>query len=395
MAAGVPSLFVHRENCAGGRFIEAWDRRFNSAAAPPEDALVDQNLKPMKNQELQFGVNHELTPQILIGARFIWKDLLRAIEDVGVLVPGVGEEFYIANPGEGVTTEIGDLPYAKPTREYDALELNFEKRFAERWSLRAYYTLSRLWGNYSGLANSDENNNFGDPMQPVTTGGRRAPNVSRLYDVPGSMYDQNGDLVYGRLATDRTHQLGAQFLYSFDFGLSVGLNQYIGSGTPISTIGKIPNNNFFYPYGRGDLGESRIAWRAVVPVQLVGMAGLVGALGQKQVEAAVGQDVREHGKNMRKIVPDVQFNRHARLQGISCRQQGVVQKQFGIRHLNEQRGQARVIAKGRGNVGIVRVPAGGQPGFHFFQNDGMKQVALFRVGDKGGAGPAHSGGWGS
>jgi len=62
--------------------------------------------------------------------------------------------------------------------------------------------------------------------------------------------------VPGRLATDRTHQLGAQFLYNLDMGLTLGVNQYIGSGTPISTIGKIPNNNFFYPYGRGDLGDT-------------------------------------------------------------------------------------------------------------------------------------------
>ena len=62
--------------------------------------------------------------------------------------------------------------------------------------------------------------------------------------------------MYGRLATDRTHQFGGQFLYSFPFGFNVGVNQYIGSGTPISTMGSIPSNNAFYPYGRGDVGET-------------------------------------------------------------------------------------------------------------------------------------------
>jgi hypothetical protein len=254
------NTIFERPECGAGTFIELVDQRPNAVdqAAWNEVGvpLVDPDLKPMASWEAQVGVDHQLTDLIQVGARVVHKEVDRAIEDVGFLLPGVGNVYIIANPGEGVTTEIGDLPYAKPTREYDALELSFEKRFTDNWSLRAYYTLSRLWGNYSGLANSDENNSFGDPMLPVTTGGRRAPNVSRLYDVPGSMYDQNGELVYGRLATDRTHQLGAQFLYSFDFGLSVGLNQYIGSGTPISTIGKIPNNNFFYPYGRGDLGTT-------------------------------------------------------------------------------------------------------------------------------------------
>jgi hypothetical protein len=240
--------------------IEAVDRRINSADPAIWEAigipLVDPDIKPMENWEAQIGVDHQLTPDIQLGARYVHKEVDRAIEDVGLLVPGVGEVYVIANPGEGITTGIGDLPYAKPTREYDALELTFDKRFSNNWSLRAYYTLSRLYGNYSGLANSDEQNNIGSPRNAAGTGGRRSPNVSRLYDVPGSMYDQNGDFVYGELATNRTHQLGAQFLYSFPFGFSVGVNQYVGSGTPISTIGRIPINNFFYPYGRGDLGET-------------------------------------------------------------------------------------------------------------------------------------------
>ena len=249
-----------RPECLAGTFIEFIDQRPNAVDQAAWEhsgvPLVDPNLKPMENWEVQIGVDHQLTPNIAVGARVVHKEINRAIEDAGFLLPGVGNVYVISNPGEGVTTEIGDLPYPKPVREYDALELTFEKRYSDNWSLRAYYTLSRLWGNYSGLANSDEMNYIGDPMLPTTTGGRRAPNVSRLYDVPGSMYDQNGDLVYGRLATDRTHQLGAQFLYNFDFGLAVGVNQYVGSGTPVSTIGKIPNNNFFYPYGRGDLGDT-------------------------------------------------------------------------------------------------------------------------------------------
>jgi outer membrane receptor protein involved in Fe transport len=62
--------------------------------------------------------------------------------------------------------------------------------------------------------------------------------------------------VYGNLATDRTHQLGVQFLYSFNFGLSVGLNQYLGTGTPVQEIATVPINSYFYPKGRGNLGET-------------------------------------------------------------------------------------------------------------------------------------------
>ena len=78
-----------------------------------------------------------------------------------------------------------------------------------------------------------------------------------MFDWPNIMYDANAEPVYGRLATDRTHQLRAQFLYSFNFGLSLGVTQYVGSGTPRSELAEIasPNSGFF-PYGRGNLGET-------------------------------------------------------------------------------------------------------------------------------------------
>ncbi|MCK5376271.1 MAG: hypothetical protein KAJ97_04255, partial [Acidobacteria bacterium] len=248
-----------RPQCPAGTFIEAVDQLPNAADPAVWEALgyplIDPDLKPMQTWEAQLGLDHQLTPTSQLGARYVHKELVRTVEDVGLVVPDIGLIYVIGNPGEGITTGIGDLPYAGPVREYDALELTFDKRFANHWSLRVYYTLSRLWGNYSGLANSDEMWSVGNPLNPAGTGGRRSPNVSRLWDAPGSMYDQNGDLVFGRLPTDRTHQLGAQLVYSFPFGLNLGLTQYAGSGAPISTQGTIVGG-WFYPYGRGDLGET-------------------------------------------------------------------------------------------------------------------------------------------
>jgi hypothetical protein len=209
----------------------------------------------METWEAQLGVEHQLTATSQLGLRLVHKEIERTIEDVGLIVPGIGWIYAIGNPGEGITTGIGDVPYGDPVRDYDALELTFDKRFADNWSLRAYYTLSRLWGNYSGLANADEMDVLGDPLNPENTGARLDPNISLLWDDPGMMYDENGDLVYGRLPTDRTHQLGAQFLYSAPFGLSIGVNQYVGSGAPLSTQGELLGGPF-YPYGRGDLGET-------------------------------------------------------------------------------------------------------------------------------------------
>ena len=105
------------------------------------------------------------------------------------------------------------------------------------------YTYSELWGNYSGLASSDED-------------GRVSPNVNRFFDHIENSYDANQQLVYGALGTDRPHALKAQLLYRFPFKLSVGVNQYIASGIPISEEGRVPTNIPFFPYGRNNLGRT-------------------------------------------------------------------------------------------------------------------------------------------
>ncbi len=251
-----------RPVCGAGTFIEAVDRRHNAADPAEWEAigvpLVDPDIKPMENYEYQIGVDHQLNSDIQLGARLVHKELKRSIEDIGFLYPGIGEVYVIGNPGEGITAGATDegLFFPKPQRDYDALEFTFDKRFADNWSLRAYYTLSRLYGNYSGLANSDEMNAVYSPRAAVGAGARRSPNVSRLYDSVFGYYDENGDHVYGELPTNRTHQIGAQFLYSFPIGFNVGVNQYIGSGTPLTTYGTVPIGNEFYPYGRGDLGTT-------------------------------------------------------------------------------------------------------------------------------------------
>ena len=92
------------------------------------------------------------------------------------------------------------LPYPKAVRDYDALEVGVDKRFSNNWGLKGSYTLSRLYGNYSGLSQSDEN-------------GRTQPNIGRNFDYTVMSFDADGDAVFGRLATDRPHQFKLQGIY--------------------------------------------------------------------------------------------------------------------------------------------------------------------------------------
>jgi hypothetical protein len=238
------NTIAERPNCAAGNLIEPLDRRFNSAEDP--DAGIDPDLKPMKQYEFQLGLSHELKPNYVLGARVVRKQLANTIEDVGIVVPGIGEVYYIANPGEGISLELNDpsIPkFPKAKREYTALELSFQKRFSNNWALYASYTLSKLFGNYSGLASSDED-------------GRVSPNVNRFFDHIENTYDRNGDLVYGLLGTDRPHQFEAQFSYRFRWNMDLGLNQYAASGIPTSEEAFMGASIPFFPFGRANLDRT-------------------------------------------------------------------------------------------------------------------------------------------
>jgi hypothetical protein len=108
--------------------------------------------------------------------------------------------------------------------------------------VRASYTYSKLEGNYSGLASSDE---F----------GRNDPNVERYFDSLINGYDASGNLVVGPLNTDRPHAVEVQGLYRIPFGTTFGVNSSWRSGTPVSEevfwVG-VP----FFPNGRGNLGRT-------------------------------------------------------------------------------------------------------------------------------------------
>lgn len=227
-----------------GEFFFAADRRH--PANDPNDPTIEPNLKPLESNEATIGVEHLLGRNMSIGLRYVHKELKRTIEDSGIVVPGVGEVFFISNPGEGIATNIlgPDFPsQPRPTRDYDGLTVTFRKNFSNNWGLNANYTYSKLFGNYSGLASSDED-------------GRLSPNVNRFFDSLNGSFDANTQPVFGRLATDRPHQFKTQLIYTAKWGTTFGVDQRIASGTPVSTEYTVSPGLPFFPYGRGDMGRT-------------------------------------------------------------------------------------------------------------------------------------------
>jgi hypothetical protein len=217
-----------------GAFIENVDWR--TVANSTADNRVAPDLKPMKQHEFVAGGEYSLRHNVGLDVRYSRKRLDHTIEDVGTFDGAVGENYYIANPGEGIVKfplAIPGLPAfcpacpagPKATRNYDGLEVRVQKRLSHGWYASASYTYSRLWGNYSGLTSTDES-------------GRHSPNVNRYFDMPFMAFDSHGKAAMGLLPTDRPHTLkmfGSYRLKWWGMETTFGGNQVVYSGSPLTT----------------------------------------------------------------------------------------------------------------------------------------------------------------
>jgi hypothetical protein len=242
-----------------GDEIASWN---NLQMPVNEDGLwqgIDPDLRPFSSREITFSLERRLTSRLNAAVRFTDKTLLRTIEDIGVLDPNESEVYLIGNPGFGLTRNRqsvygGMTPdgqewlVPRATRRYRGLEFRLQGQVRD-YHLIGSYTLSRLHGNFAGLANSDE-------------GGRMDPSLSRSFDLPTYYFDSSGRQrnVEGRLATDRPHVFKAFAWREFPNRLgttAAGLTQVAMSGTPDSTTVLYLTAPTF-PYGRGDMGRTPV-----------------------------------------------------------------------------------------------------------------------------------------
>ena len=238
----------------GGSGISRCQYDFRIASNNPNstifDGKVDPNMLPFRQEEITAGFERELSSNYLFSARYTYKNVLSAIEDAGFPTPDGSEAYIIGNPGSGLHAEIAkQFGYAKtikPQRRYDALEIKLDRRFSKNYFYNVAYTYSRLYGNYSGLASSDE-------------AGRTSPGVNRFFDLPHLGFTAAGTPDNGRLATDRPHVFNAYGAYEVNWLGKGNATQFsmfttLQSGTPRTT--------FYNLYalavlsGRGNLGRT-------------------------------------------------------------------------------------------------------------------------------------------
>ena len=250
----------------------------------PESALnggsfgaVSPTLKGQYTNEVVAGLQYDVGYDIVLGAAYIHRNLGRVIEDIS---PNGGVDYIIGNPGDPTDSSVvkdlenkintlngqlktasgddkekiqeqkdkavndlalykGVQSFEKPRRDYNALQLTVTKRFSNNFVMLASYTYSRTVGNYPGLFSNSN--------------GQLDPNISSQYDLRELLLNRNGPL-----PTDRPHNLKITGSYNIPLGtagggITLGINYFMLSGTPIEVLGFHPsygtNETFILPRG--------------------------------------------------------------------------------------------------------------------------------------------------
>jgi hypothetical protein len=235
------------DQAAGGAY--AGSRNWRHTAF----TTINPDLHPMSQSETSIGLEKRITEDLSFSARGVYKHLIRAIEDVGVLEAdaegNMSEAYFQDNPGFGYTRPVSQggkmldayWPCPKAKREYLGLNLELAKRFSNNWQGGVSYTLSRITGNYGGINSQDETTRWG-------------ANQNRYFDLWFERYDLHGKPLDGAQPYDRTHYFRVYGSYAFPFGLTVGVTGYGRSGFPRTT--SLPFNDMtVFPENYGDLGR--------------------------------------------------------------------------------------------------------------------------------------------
>jgi hypothetical protein len=221
--------------------------------------FIDPDAKLSFKDEFTVGYEYEVIRNTSVGLRYIYRNIGRALEDVGLYPStacdlgspgGCAFDTYVVTNPTAETQVIIDIPelenqgiaFENPSHTYNAIELTANRRFSDNWALIASYRWSRLHGGYEGFFRDDN--------------GQSDPALTSLYDFPTNdptysaigvpQFHYLGDIRYlgalgaGPLPLDRPHALKifGNYLWNSGFALGMGLNGI--SGKPLTAMAALP-----------------------------------------------------------------------------------------------------------------------------------------------------------
>ncbi|WP_374658989.1 TonB-dependent receptor plug domain-containing protein [Inhella sp.] len=251
-----------------GKGAQLGSRLVNSSGEPPNPlSVVDPKLKPMYQDEFIAGIQKAFANRWSVGLKYTHRKLGSGMDDI---CDGLGPEAwalangytaaqaeaikdaidhcFLYNPGKNLTANIdlnGDgqlrevvipavalkMPVAK--RNYDAVEISFERAWDKRWSLQGSYVLSYSKGNTEGYVKSDS--------------GQDDAGITADFDAPGLM-----EGAYGYLPNDRRHTFKLFGSYAASDAWRVGASLIAQSGRPRNCFGVYAGTNDPRAAGYGD-----------------------------------------------------------------------------------------------------------------------------------------------
>lgn len=218
------------------------DTRVRQQGITEPGLIASSSLKSMFSDEFTVGYQQEVFETMSAGARVIWRDLGRGVEDtdVGPILSkklaelgiednvGQGSYYVLQNPGDAVnlsydfdgdgqvdnvTLSPEEMALDSMQRHYLALELTLDGNVTDDLRINSSYTLSHNWGNTEGLVKTD--NNQADPGWTTS------------YDY-GDLMDHG----YGDLPNDHTHVFKLNGAYNITDELILGFVASVSSGRP-------------------------------------------------------------------------------------------------------------------------------------------------------------------
>ncbi|MCJ8302396.1 TonB-dependent receptor [Shewanella sp.] len=224
------------------RGVNTRDTYVNQQGITDPGLIASSSLKSMYSDEFTLGYQQEVFETMSAGARVIWRDLGRGVEDtdVGPILSkklaelgiednvGQGSYYVLLNPGDAVnlsydfdgdgqvdniTLSPEEMALDSMQRHYLALELTLDGQVTDDLRINSSYTLSHNWGNTEGLVKTD--NNQADPGWTTS------------YDY-GDLMDHG----YGDLPNDHTHVFKFNGSYDITEEFILGFVTSISSGRP-------------------------------------------------------------------------------------------------------------------------------------------------------------------